>query len=75
MLVSPALHTSGSGQEAQVDGLGGDEQGSCFRLHRQRAVTKLDLIALHELQEDTKTESPRWYRSCMFGETDPHQGR
>lgn len=45
--------SSGSGQEAQVDGLRRDEQGSGFRLHLWCTIRKLDLIVLHKLQDDT----------------------
>lgn len=44
---------SGSGQEAQVDGFGGDEQGSSFGLHHHRFILELHLVGLHQLQEDT----------------------
>lgn len=60
---------SGSGQEAQVDLLAGDEQSSRFGFHLRRTVGKLDVVALHQLQRDTKgstAESRSMYRCRAF---------
>lgn len=56
---------SGSGQEAQVDLLAGDEQSSPFGLYLGRTVGKLDIIVLHQLRRDTNgftVESRFMYR-------------
>lgn len=45
--------SSGSGQEAQVDGFGGDEEGPSFGLHHRQFIFELHLVGLHQLREDT----------------------
>lgn len=49
----------GSGQEAQVDGLLRDQQGSSFSLYGGGVIFWLDLVVLHQLQGDTQTDERR----------------
>lgn len=56
LIETPVLcPSSGPGKEAQVDGLCRDEQGSSFGLYSRGTVLSLDLVLLHQLQDDTQT--------------------
>lgn len=47
--------SSDSGEEAQVDGLSGNEQRPSFGLHCRCTIFRLDLVMLHQLQSNSRT--------------------
>lgn len=47
--------SSDSGEEAQIDGLSGNEQRPSFGLHCRCTIFRLDLVMLHQLQSNSRT--------------------